>query len=273
MHIADIDKKLLCETANKFKLNLLGSHVDKGSYIFVRFPDFKYLLVRLKKKHYNELLELSLIKKVESVEACNLFSVNKINKILEKLNTCGFIPGWRNENFSCWGDRSDLWPYQDSPYFDCERAGFRYFGIRSHAIHVIGVDGKGGVWIAKRAKSKSVDPGLFDNIAAGGIASKEGALYAAQRELYEEAGLNNSNIRYIKDFLVDIPVVDGWLSERSFLFVTLVDLDTIPKNNDGEVEAFSKVSMNDALEMIKDGLFTNSASSALLAYFNDILRD
>jgi hypothetical protein len=47
------------------------------------------------------------------------------------------LHGWRNETFACWGWLGNDWPYCAPELFRMERAAFRYFGLRSHAAHVV----------------------------------------------------------------------------------------------------------------------------------------
>ena len=101
----------------------------------------------------------------------------------------GLIRGWRDECYSHWGAISHDPDPAVPEWFRLERSAFRFFGLRSHAVHINGFTPDGRMWCARRALSKATDPGRLDNLAAGGLAAGEGILSCAVRELYEEAGI------------------------------------------------------------------------------------
>ena len=101
----------------------------------------------------------------------------------------GLITGWRNELYNYWGEIEEAPGPQHAPWFCMERAAFRFFGLRSHAVHINGFRSDGRLWCGVRALSKATDPGRIDNLAAGGLPAGETVLECAIRELHEEAGL------------------------------------------------------------------------------------
>jgi hypothetical protein len=70
----------------------------------------------------------------------------------------GFIPGWRNER------------YRIADAFEIERAAARPFGLTTQAVHLNGIAGD-RMWLARRSPSKQIDPGMLDNLVAGGISA------------------------------------------------------------------------------------------------------
>ena len=103
-------------------------------------------------------------------------------QLANRMRLGGFIPGWRNEDFA-WVDQNG------HKYFHLERAAFRTFGFRSMATHINGYTKQGTLWLGRRSENKPTDPGMLDNIAAGGIAADETPWVCARRELWEEAGV------------------------------------------------------------------------------------
>jgi len=79
----------------------------------------------------------------------------------------GLITGWRGELLPVAG------AFSDPPIFLIERAAVPYFGIKGYGIHVNGFirDGIDGaithMWVGKRAKTKTLWPGMLDHIVAG----------------------------------------------------------------------------------------------------------
>lgn len=186
--------------------------------------------------------------------------------ISRDLRDQGQLQGWRNELFACWGWIDSAWPYIQPELFRIERAAFRYFGLRSHAAHVHGFTPDGRMYCGRRALNKATDPGLLDNLAAGGLPVDEQPIECALREIYEEAGLE----RLVKDLSLDAceiltewPVVEGWHSERLFLFSLLLTDTEHPQNRDGEVSEFHCMDIAEVIQRLKNGQFTPDAACAI----------
>lgn len=189
-----------------------------------------------------------------------------MNRIAHDLYREGHITGWRDEAYACWGWRDDMWPYAGPELFRLERAAFRYFGLRSHAAHVHGFTPDGRMWCGRRALNKATDPGLLDNLAAGGLPADEQPLACALREVWEEAGL----VHVPSDFsphpqvvLTERPVVEGWHSERIFVYSLLLAHGQQPSNRDGEVSEFVCLSFPEVMHRIKSAQFTPDAACAI----------
>lgn len=193
-----------------------------------------------------------------------------LQAIAENWRGLGLLPGWRGEAFACWGYRDDVWPYREPELFRLERAAFRVFGLRSHAVHVHGLTRSGRMWCGRRSLDKQTDPGLLDNIAAGGLGAGEDAVGCAARELWEEAGLQIAPDRLRRPFcsvVTERRVPEGWHSERLLVSAVLLGDDQVPENRDGEVSAFRLLAEDDILRLIDSGDFTQDAACAIAEYF------
>ncbi len=107
------------------------------------------------------------------------------------LKAMGLVPGWRNEE-------QLLLTRQGQVLATAERALFKTLGFRSRAVHVHVENHKGCVWTGVRAATKHENPGMLDNLAAGGIASAESIDNTLWRELEEEAGMNSDDFAWIE---------------------------------------------------------------------------
>lgn len=193
-----------------------------------------------------------------------------LQSIAEELRDQGLITGWRGEAFSCWGHREDRWPYAQPELFRLERAAFRYFGLRSHAVHVHGLTRDGQMWCGRRALSKATDPGCLDNLAAGGIPAGEDAEQCAAREIFEEAGLTRLPSDLIgprREVLTERQVPEGWHTERLFVFSLAIGPDEHPANQDGEVSGFHAFRAAEVIDLIQARSFTEDAACAIAATF------
>lgn len=188
------------------------------------------------------------------------------------LRDAGHISGWRNEKFSLWPEDSHL-PGKAIPpdpakpeAFRMERAAFRFFGLHSHAVHVNGFTSKGDMWCGRRAISKSVDPGMLDNLAAGGLPSGESLIQCGVREMAEEAGLPaplaHSALPW-GSIETCRSVKEGWHHETLWVYNIALPNDCVPTNQDGEVSEFVLLSPSQVVNAIQEDALTVDASCVI----------
>ena len=67
-----------------------------------------------------------------------------------------------------------------------ERSAFRLLGLLTVAVHMNGVTPDGRIWTSQRSDTKDINPGKWDNLAAGMVAAGETPLDAMKREAAEE---------------------------------------------------------------------------------------
>ena len=192
-----------------------------------------------------------------------------LQAVAQQLHRQGAVVGWRDEAYSSWSPQEADWPYQEPELFRLERAAFRFFGLRSHASHVHGLTADGRMWCGRRALSKATDPGLLDNLAAGGLPADEEPHSCAVREILEEAGLSRTLSK-----VVACPTVitteraepEGWHSETLFVYTTSVSDTETPINQDGEVSEFLCLETSEVLSRMRAGEFTRDAACAIAVY-------
>ena len=175
------------------------------------------------------------------------------------LKAMGLVPGWRNEE-------QLLLTRQGQVLATAERALFKTLGFRSRAVHVHVENHRGCVWTGVRDMSKHKNPGMLDNLAAGGIASAEGIDNTLWRELDEEAGLNSDDFAWIEplnchELVLSRPLLyGGWHYETVILLHGQLKPGRRPKNRDGEVGAFQLMTSNACVEAINAWQFTPDAA-------------
>lgn len=162
-----------------------------------------------------------------------LLDATALAPVLEKLAQEGFIAGWRNERTLIEG------------LFEIERAAARPFGLTTHAVHVNGIaSDRQTMWLARRSRSKAIDPGLLDNLVGGGVAAGFSPEQTLVKEAWEEAGIPAELARKARRggtvrILREVP--EGVQSE----VIDVYDLDLPagfePKNRDGEVSEYLRV--------------------------------
>ncbi|WP_157314794.1 NUDIX hydrolase family protein [Chitinibacter sp. GC72] len=133
--------------------------------------------------------------------------------------------------------------------FTLERGAFRRFGLCSQAVHINGLTDRAGlpqIWLGQRAATKGIDPNCLDNLAAGGIPHNETPAQCVIRELAEEAGISQHIAQqavYIEQIRSTRNEIDGTHDEILYCYDLQLPAEVIPRNTDGEVAAFHRVSV------------------------------
>jgi 8-oxo-dGTP pyrophosphatase MutT (NUDIX family) len=186
--------------------------------------------------------------------------------IARALRDADCLRGWRNELL-------DVTAQDGLPVGAIERAAVRPLGILTRAVHLNAWTPDGRLWIARRALDKATDPGMWDTLVGGLVASGETADFALIRECDEEAGLSPGDIRgraplrHVLRMQRRLP--EGYQVEDLLVSRCVLDADVQPRNRDGEVMEIATVSPEQALAMAAAGEFTLEAA---LVVVDDISR-
>lgn len=180
----------------------------------------------------------------------------------------GLIRAWRDEPYPVFA------PDGLQVLARIERASARFWGTLTLGAHANGyVAGANGrpvaLWIAQRSFDKATDPGLFDNLIGGGVPAGQSPWQTLQREGWEEAGLHAALLRQARPGRVwrlerDLP--EGWQLEHLHVFDLALPDGLVPQNQDGEVHAFTRMPVADALALARSGRMTVDASLATLDF-------
>lgn len=150
-----------------------------------------------------------------------------------------------------------------------ERAAVRPLGIATHAVHLVGCDARGDVWVQQRALDKATDPGLWDTLVGGLVSADESMAQALARETWEEAGLRMDELHGVQPFgrlTVRRPVAEGYVVEQIEMFAAIVPSGTVPVNQDGEVERFECLTLASLVERMHADRFTPEAAMILTTW-------
>ena len=180
---------------------------------------------------------------------------------LLRLRALGHLPGWRNETFAFCAEGCE------TPLLQAERAGFYFLGMRSDAVHVNGFCADARMWVARRSAAKQVDPGLLDNLCAGGVAAGETLQTCLQRELYEEAGIRlgaKHLLRFRGSTEVGRVRDGGWHVERLHVYNLLLQTNEQPCNRDGEVQEFLLLGAAEIAGLVHAEKCTPDAAAAIV---------
>ena len=190
-----------------------------------------------------------------------------LQSALERAKAEGLLAAWRNERFSFWHSQCESPDPEVAALFDVERSGFRFLGMLSHAVHVNGFLPDGRLWVARRSMTKATDPGMLDNVTAGGLTAGETVLSCVQRELFEEAGLQSLQgqlVESARSIRTSRQEPEGWHDEILHVMNVTLATDFVPRNQDGEVSDFMCLTPPEVLQCIETGDMTADATQSLL---------
>jgi 8-oxo-dGTP pyrophosphatase MutT (NUDIX family) len=186
-----------------------------------------------------------------------------MQRLAQSLRACGLSGPWRNE----------LLPVADESGQTLglvERGVVRVLGLRTQAVHLVGLRPDGAVWVQQRSLTKPNDPGLWDTLMGGTVAGNETVAETLERETWEEAGLHLADLGQVTHhghFTATRPVPDGGgaglLVEDTHWYTAIVPLGLLPVNQDGEVDHFECWPPAQVREAVAQGLFTAEAAWVL----------
>lgn len=195
--------------------------------------------------------------------------IDEIGLILHNSSECRLdaLKAWRNEKYAIW--------IQQTPYVLIERALSGPFGIITHGSHINGyvtdpVSQEIKFWIPRRSATKPTWPLLLDNTIAGGLGYPYGPYETAIKESLEEANLEKDVIeRYIESAgVVTYFHYEGDASqdkfdsegsyivgEAEFIYDLHLPHDIIPRPNDGEVDSFNLMTLEQTIYALQNKEF------------------
>jgi len=176
------------------------------------------------------------------------------------LREAGCLRGWRNELLDIRAGDEHLGVI--------ERVAMRPLGLPTQAVHLNAWTRDGRLWVARRALSKSTDPGMWDTLAGGLVASGEPLDLALERECGEEAGLDapqlqgRGPLRTILRLRRRLP--EGYQVEDLLTSSCVLAPDVQPRNRDGEVMEIATMQVDEVVERIQADEFTLEAALVIV---------
>jgi isopentenyldiphosphate isomerase len=188
-----------------------------------------------------------------------------LGSVIGSLAAEGRIPGWRDETYAIRN------AFDASPLAYIERAASRFFGTMTYAVHLNGVveyvDRAPQLWIARRSETKATDPGMLDNVVAGGIGWGFSLAETLVKECWEEAGIPEEiAARAVAGRTAHVlqSLPEGTQAEQIFIYDLALPEDFAPRNQDGEVGEHRLARIEDVAQAIEEGAMTVDASLATL---------
>jgi 8-oxo-dGTP pyrophosphatase MutT (NUDIX family) len=190
-----------------------------------------------------------------------------LGAVIGALAADGRIPGWRDETYAIRN------AFDAPPLAYIERAASRFFGTMTYAVHLNGVveyaDGAPQLWIARRSDTKATDPGMLDNVVAGGIGWGFSVAQTIVKECWEEAGIPEEiAARATPGRTVHVlqSLPEGTQAEQIFVYDLALPLPSefAPRNQDGEVGEHRLARIEEVARWIEEDAMTVDAGLATL---------
>ncbi len=121
--------------------------------------------------------------------------------------------------------------------------------------------------IARRSDTKATDPGMLDNVVAGGIGWGFGIEETIVKECWEEAGIPEEiAARAVAGRTAHVlqSIPEGTQAEQIFIYDLALPADFAPRNQDGEVGEHRLARIDEVARWIEEGAMTVDASLATL---------
>jgi 8-oxo-dGTP pyrophosphatase MutT (NUDIX family) len=185
-----------------------------------------------------------------------------------ELRSAGLVRGWRDELIAVTPRNGG------TPLALIERAAARWWGTLTLGAHangyVAGPDGRPShLWIGRRSATKATDPGLLDNLVGGGVPAHQTPWQALLREGWEEAGLDREiMLRATAGSVLrlDRDIPEGLQIEDLHVYDLALPAALLPRNQDGEVQAFLCLPLAEALDLAAGPTMTVDAAMATLDF-------
>ncbi len=183
-----------------------------------------------------------------------------MSRIALALRENGCLRGWRDELLDVYGEGCRLCVL--------ERTAMRPLGLLTKAVHLNAWSRDGRMWVARRADTKGTDPGKWDTLVGGLVASSETLDASLVRESFEEAGLHAADIlersplRIIMRMHRRLP--EGYQVEDLLVSDCVLPDGVVPRNQDGEVSEIRLAAVDDVWAMLEAEEFTHEAEACIL---------
>ncbi len=223
------------------------------------------------RKHLGDLQRWPTVLNVDEHGADLIVDHGLRTRLLGEINLSlrddGLITGWRQEPFALVGPSLQMLAV-------VERAAARFWGLLTFGAHCNGyVIGPGRrpthLWIARRSAGKTTDPGKLDNMVGGGVTHGQPLKRTLVREAWEEAGLSAALAsRAVEGRLLGIcrDIPEGLQNEWIQAYDLEMPESVVPANQDGEVAAFAKLPIDEALALAATDEMTVDAALVTLDF-------
>ncbi len=190
-------------------------------------------------------------------------ALNALASALRAQDQCG---PWRNEQLAVPNAQGEV-------IATVERGAVRVLGVSTRAVHLVGLAPDGRMWVQQRSRTKPNNPGMWDTLMGGMVSAADTLDEALARETWEEAGLHIAALAGVAhggQVVFSRPSREGggigFMVERIDWFRATVPEGMVPTNQDGEVERFDLLDLDEVQRQVARGEFTQEAGLVIADY-------
>ena len=175
------------------------------------------------------------------------------------------LSGWRNEKFEI------KTTFSSKAIFEMERSATSLFGVLTYGCHINGYVNHSSLglclWTQKRSTNKETWPGVRDSFVGGGLSAGMGVRENAIKEAGEEANVPEhlavqmkqvGSVSFLNEYEGKIHL------QTEFVFDLELPETFSPGNNDGEVESFTLVPVEEVRGLICSDQYKTTSSPIAL---------
>jgi hypothetical protein len=228
-------------------LNAYRRFMVAKSHVGWVMPDFAIALARFPHVFHVDERAVTLQPRLRTFKTRS----EAVAEVLATLRAEGLIPGWRNEFYPV------AQSFYAAPLLQMERAATVLFGTLSYGVNLNGYVGREWamkVWIARRAETKPVDPGMLDLIVGGGQPTGISPWNNLMKECQEEAGMPQSLAETARPagIITMLAVIAGHMRVGlQFNYDLELPESFAPQNTDGEVAGFMLMPVSEVIDRLK----------------------
>lgn len=176
---------------------------------------------------------------------------NRLDDMRLALRDAGCIGPERGERMPVFFDPAE------APIASIDRSAMRILGIWAIKVHLNGLVFAGDrfpeIWLSRRSRKASSDPGKLDTMVAGGQPAGLSTAQTLAKESREEVGLPPSLVALAEPkgrLRITYPSPQGLHRELLAMFDLNLPDDFVPKNRDGEIAECVRLTWNGFAEAL-----------------------
>lgn len=157
----------------------------------------------------------------------------------------------------------------DQPIGSAPRAEAKAQGLRHRSVQIVLRDDEGNFLLQKRSEAKKTNPGKWTNAASGGVDPEEPYDVTAQRELFEEIGVQTP-LTQLGSFKIDYIAEDQNIRQFIGVFEGQVPHDvplTLQPEEVSEAKWMTADDLRTALAADEPAQFTQPCVATLRQFF------
>jgi isopentenyldiphosphate isomerase/intracellular septation protein A len=133
-------------------------------------------------------------------------------------------------------------------------------------VHLHVFNSKGEIYLQKRPMNKHIQPGMWDTAVGGHVSANEDLQLALKREMKEEIGLEDIDIKFFKNYIWETKI------EMELVYMFISNTDKKPKPSKTELDGGKFWTINEIENNIEKQIFTPNFENEFKILRNTIIK-